>query len=347
MKRQFGRDTLVVEADIKGFVDNLEHAWVMRRVGERIEEGAFLRLLRTWLGAGVLATDGQGLPPGTGTPHGGIISPLLAKVSRHEALDRWFHQVVKPRGGGEACLIRDADDGVGAFHEQADAERFSRELGPRLGKVGLERSPDKRRVLPCTRQQGPGHPSVDCLGVECRWGRDRAGKPPLKRRTSRKKRRHSLTRVTDWCQEKGRSRRKDLFREVNAKWRGDDHDDGVNGNAARRHEFCTWVRRIRFTWRKRRRQRRSDTWTGVRDLWRHCRGERPHRVGRPPPRLAAGRAEAGLRKRGFLKSPVRENRTPGSGRGRSGNWPSYRDDSGPSRVGGIPHQCQGSRDSVG
>jgi RNA-directed DNA polymerase len=287
---QFGRYNFVVEADIKGFFDNIDHDWVMRMLGERIEDGAFLRLIRKWLKAGVLDTEGQVLHPATGTPQGGIISPILANVYLHYALDLWFHKVVKPRCGGEACLIRYADDFVGAFQYQADAERCYRELGQRLGKVGLELAVGKTRVIPFTRQQVPGHTSFDFLGFECRWGRDRAGKPHLKRRTSRKKRRNSLKRVTDWCKEQCRDRLKDLCRELNAKWRGDDHYDGGHGNSASLHEFFTGVLRLLFKWLNRRSQRRSDTWTGVRDLWHHFRVERPHIVGRPPPRLAAGRA---------------------------------------------------------
>jgi hypothetical protein len=238
----------------------------------------------------VLETDGQVLHPGTGPPQGGIRSPILAQVYLHEVLDRWCHHVVKPRCGGEACLIRDADDCGCAFPYQADAERFARELGPRLGTCGLERSPDKTRMIPFPRQQGPGHSSVDVLGFELRWGRERAGQPHLKRRTSRKTRRNALKRVTDGCTEKCRDRRKDLCRELNAKWRGYDHDYGVHGNSASLPEFCTCVRRILCTWRNRRSQRRSYTWTGFRDLLHHFRVERPHLVGRPPPSLAAGRA---------------------------------------------------------
>jgi RNA-directed DNA polymerase len=105
MKLQFGWYNFVVEADSQGFFDNIEQDWLMRMVGERLADGAFLRLIRKWLRAGVLDTDGQVLHPVTGTPPGGIISPLLANVYLHDALDLWFHTVVKPRCGGEACLI--------------------------------------------------------------------------------------------------------------------------------------------------------------------------------------------------------------------------------------------------
>jgi len=263
---------------------------LVRMLAERIEDGAFLRLIKKWLKAGVLDTDGQVLHPATGTPQGGSISPILANVYLHYALDLWFHKVVKPRCRGEACLIRYADDFVCAFQYQADAERFYQELGYRLGKFGLELSADKTRVIPFTRQQAPGNTSFDFLGFEFRWGQDRAGKPHLKRRTSRQKLRNSLKRLTDWCQEKCRDRQKDLCRELNAKWRGYYHDYGVNGNSASLREFFTCARRILFQWLNRRSQRRSYTWTGFRDLLHHFRVERPRIVGRPPPRLATGRA---------------------------------------------------------
>jgi RNA-directed DNA polymerase len=83
IKLQFGRYNVVVEADIKGFFANIDHAWLMRMLGERIEDGAFRRLIRQGLRAGVLDTDGHVLHPVTGTPHGGMISPILAHVYRH------------------------------------------------------------------------------------------------------------------------------------------------------------------------------------------------------------------------------------------------------------------------
>ena len=114
-KLQFGRYHCVVEADIQGFFDNIQHDWLIRRLAERLEDGALLRLIRKWLKAGVLETDGQVIHPATGTPQGGGISPILANVYLHYALDLWFQKVVKPGCRGEACLIRDADDYVAAF----------------------------------------------------------------------------------------------------------------------------------------------------------------------------------------------------------------------------------------
>jgi len=268
----------------------IDHGWLMRMLAERMADGAFLRLIRQWLKAGGLETDGQVRHPTTGTPQGGIRSPILANVYLHYARDLWCHKVVQPRCRGEAGLIRDADDFGGAFQYQADAERFSQELGQRLGKVGLEMSADKPRVMPFTRQQAPGNTGFDFLGLEFRWGQDRAGRPHLKRRTSRKKLRHSLKRLTAWGKEKCGYRQKDLCRELNAKLRGSYHDYGVNGNDASLREFFTCAMRIRFKWLHRRSQRRSYTWTGCRNLLHHCRVARPRIVGRAPTRLATGPA---------------------------------------------------------
>lgn len=110
VKLQFGKYNYVVEADIKGFFDHLDHEWLLKMLTERIDDKALLWLIKKWLKAGVLDTDGAVLHPVTGTPQGGIVSPILANVYLHYALDLWFQKVVVPHCGGEACLIRYADD---------------------------------------------------------------------------------------------------------------------------------------------------------------------------------------------------------------------------------------------
>ena len=147
LKLQFGKYHYVVEADIKGYFDNIDHQWLLKMLARRVDDQALLRLIAKWLKAGVLETDGQVVQPSTGTPQGGIISPILANVYLHYALDEWFQKVVKPHCRGEACLIRYADDFVCAFENQADAQRFHEVLGKRLGKFGLELSAEKTQVI--------------------------------------------------------------------------------------------------------------------------------------------------------------------------------------------------------
>ena len=102
VKLQFGRYNYVVEADIKGFFDNIDHDWMVRMLAERIDDRALLRLIQKWLKAGVLDTDGEVMHPVTGTPQGGIVSPILANVYLHYALDLWFEKVVQTALSGRS-----------------------------------------------------------------------------------------------------------------------------------------------------------------------------------------------------------------------------------------------------
>ena len=104
--RQYGRYGSLVEADIKGFFEHMDHTWLVDMLRVRIDDRAFLHLMCTWLKAGMLDTDGQVVHPETGTPQGGTVSPVLANVSLHYALDIWFEKGVKPRCRGEALLCR-------------------------------------------------------------------------------------------------------------------------------------------------------------------------------------------------------------------------------------------------
>jgi RNA-directed DNA polymerase len=220
VKLQFGRYNFVVEADIKSFFDNVDHNWMIRMLEERIDDRALLRLIKKWLKAGVLETDGQVIHPATGTPQGGIVSPILANIYLHYVLDLWFHKVVRKHCRGEACLIRYADDFVCAFQYRDDAERFYRVLGKRVGKFGLELSAEKTRVIPFLRHTPSGKSGFEFLGFEFYWGKDRGGRPHLKRRTSRKKLRASLRRFTEWCKENRNLKPGVLFKRLNAKLRG-------------------------------------------------------------------------------------------------------------------------------
>src|ERR1051326_1721583 len=132
VKLQFGAYNQIVEADIKGFFDNLSHEWLMRMLAERIDDQPILRLIKKWLNAGVLEPDGKVLRPESGTPQGGIISPILANVYLHYALDLWFERVFQRDCKGAAVLHRYADDFVCGFERAEDAQRFYNEVEERL-----------------------------------------------------------------------------------------------------------------------------------------------------------------------------------------------------------------------
>ena len=275
VKLQFGRYNFIVEADIKGYFDNIDHEWLIKMLEQRIDDRALIRLIKKWLRAGILDTDGKVLHPVTGTPQGGIVSPILANVYLHYALDLWFHQVVRKHCRGEACLIRYADDFVCAFQYQRDAERFYQVLGKRLGKFGLQVATEKTRIIPFHRKPPSGRPHFQFLGFEFYWGKDRSGKPHLKRRTSRKKLRSAIKRFTEWCIKNRDLKPRILFRRLNAKLRGYYNYYGVYGNYDSLKQFFEQVTLILFKWLNRRSQRRSYNWEGFNQLLEHYKIERP------------------------------------------------------------------------
>ena len=285
VKLQFGAYHQIVEADIKGFFDNLSHEWLLRMLAERIDDQAILRLIKKWLNAGVLDTDGKVQRPASGTPQGGIISPILANVYLHYALDLWFKRVFQRSCKGAAFLHRYADDFVCGFEQEEDAQRFYSELAERLRKFGLELAADKTRIVPFSRNRR-GEISFDFLGFEFRWGTDRKGQARLKRRTSRKKFRNSIRRAAEWCKQHRHLPLGEQFKLLNAKLRGYYNYYGVNGNYESLKEFYHLVQGLHLKWVNRRSQRPSYTWEGYYALRQHFALERPHIVGRPKSCLA-------------------------------------------------------------
>src|SRR5437870_10495820 len=288
VKLQFGGYHHVVEADIKGFFDNLSHEWLMRMLAERVDDQAILRLIKKWLKAGVLDTDGKVLRPEGGTPQGGIISPILANVYLHYALDLWFERVFQRNCRGAAFLHRYADDFVGGFVREEDAQRFYSELAERVRKFGLELAAEKTRVIPCSRYRR-GETSFDFLGFEFRWGNDRKGQARLKRRTSRKKFRNSVKRVAEWCKKNRHRRVGEQFKRLNAKLRGYYNYYGVHGNYISLEQFFYQVRRLHLKWLNRRSQRQSYNWAGYQVLSKSFALARPLIIGRPKSGLTESR----------------------------------------------------------
>ena len=256
---QFGRYRFVVEADIQGFFDNIDHAWMMRMLEQRIADQRFLRLIKKWLKAGILEADGKVLHPITGTPQGGIVSPVLANVYLHYALDLWFEKVVKKHCRGAAYLCRYADDFVCAFEYQEDAEKFYRMLSERLGKFNLKLSAEKTRIVRFNRFPESAGSSFDFLGFEFRWSESRKGDKLVKLRTSRKKFQQSLRNYTTWCRESRSLSIRQILKTLNAKLRGHYNYYGVIGNYERLNKFFRHAMRLLHKWLNRRSQRKSYT----------------------------------------------------------------------------------------
>ncbi len=184
---QFGPYHTVVEADIRGFFDHMDHDWLLEMLERRIDDRAFLGLIRKWLKAGILDTDGEVVHPQTGTPQGGIVSAILANVYLHYALDLWFERVVKKSCQGKAVLVRYADDWICAFQHEDDAQRFYQALAKRLKKFGLEIAEEKTNKLAFSRHCLRKGQRFIFVGFEFYWESDRKGQPRVKRRTAPKK----------------------------------------------------------------------------------------------------------------------------------------------------------------
>lgn len=271
---QFGGYGYVIDADIQGFFDNIDHDWLIKMLSLRIRDNAFLRLIRKWLKAGILDTDGKVIHPQAGTPQGGIVSPVLANIYLHYVLDLWYEKVVKPRSGN-SYLCRYADDFVCLFRYREDAERFYRELPERLGKFGLSISEEKTRIVRFSKIDMQAQSRFDFLGFEFRWSKSRSGKPHVKRRTSRKKLRQSIRNFTEWCKQNRNMPLRILIPSLNSKLRGYYNYYGVIDNSKSLWTFSQQLERILFKWLNRRSQRRSYNWDGFKAMLEQYPLERP------------------------------------------------------------------------
>jgi len=249
---QYGTYGYLVEADIKGFYDHLDHDKLLEMLSLRIDDRAFLNLIRKWLKAGILDTDGQIIHPETGVPQGGIVSPVLSNAYLHYVLDQWFEEVVKPHCKGEALLCRYADDWVCAFRYREDAERFYRVLPKRLEKFNLEVAPDKTNLLRFSRF----HPSMKrrftFLGFEFFWKMDRQEIPRVMRRTSRKKLQGACRRIKEWIKLNRHLREREFFKDLNSRLRGHYQYYGIRGNSESLYRFFNWAKGCVFKWLNRR-----------------------------------------------------------------------------------------------
>jgi group II intron reverse transcriptase/maturase len=283
---QFGPYNYLVEADIRGYFDSIEHDKLLDMLKERINDKPFLRLIGKWLKAGVLDTDGKVIDPITGVPQGGIVSPVLSNIYLHHALDLWFEDVVKKHCRGKAYLCRFADDFVCAFQYRGDAERFYKVLGNRLKKFGLGLATEKTKIINFSRLNKQERNSFEFLGFEYRWGVSRKGKNILRKQTSKKKLKNSLATITDWIKEKRNVKLRLFFKELNAKLRGYYNYYGVIGNFASLQFFFYQVVLLLRKWLNRRSQRPSYNWQGFNEMLNHYRIERPRITEKPHTRAA-------------------------------------------------------------
>jgi RNA-directed DNA polymerase len=269
-----GRVNYVIDADIKGYFDNVVQSHLMEFVRRRIKDRNILRLVSKWLRAGVI-DGGRLLVSKLGTPQGSVISPLLANIYLHYVLDEWWQQEVLPRMRGTAYLVRYADDFVMGFQYPEDAERVFKVLGQRFARYGLELHSDKTRLIPF----GPyaeksesfhgrvgGSETFDFLGFTHLCARNIDGRLTVQVRTMAKRLRRSLRAVTEWCRANRHRPIAEQHQMLSAKLRGHYNYYGRRTNSYGIGTFYHHVRRIWFKWLERRAQRRTLNWVAFAKL---------------------------------------------------------------------------------
>lgn len=184
----------VLDADIRGFFDTLDHEWLVKFVEHRVADRRVVRLIQKWLKAGVME-EGRHIETEVGTIQGGSISPLLANLYLHYVFDLWVKQWRSTKARGEVVVVRFADDFVVGFEHREDGERFLSELGERLKRFGLELHAQKTRLIEFGRHAKEDRQSRDegkpetfnFLGFTHSCAKTRKGKFIVLRQTMRKR----------------------------------------------------------------------------------------------------------------------------------------------------------------
>ena len=256
----------IVDADIKGFFDNVDHEWMMKFISHRIADPRFQQLIKKTLKAGYMEEDTMHETE-WGTTQGGLISPILANLYLHYVLDLWFDRVVKPRCRGEVYMVRYADDFVCCFQYEDDANRFYNALQYRLGKFNLSIAVEKTKIISfgrfaeekCAKQGKKKPDTFDFLGFTHYCSKSQQGKFRVKRRTSRKKYKAALLNMKEWIRNNRTIPIQKLIKELNVKLRGHYQYYGITDNS-RISSFYNDTILLLYKWLNRRSQRASFGW---------------------------------------------------------------------------------------
>jgi group II intron reverse transcriptase/maturase len=258
----------VLEVDIQKFFDNLDHSHLRQFLQLRVRDGVLRRLIDKWLKAGVME-DGNVSYPDSGSPQGGVISPLISNVFLHYVLDLWFENEVKPRLTGPAFLIRYADDFTIGCRDQRDAERVMEVIPKRFGKYGLTVHPTKTKMVPyrppSSKTKDDGGPddrpgTFDFLGFTHYWAVSLNGYWVVKVKTASDRFTRAVRSIDKWCHDNRHLPLAEQQHKLNQKLRGHYAYYGVTGNSDAMKRFHHEVENRWRKWLSRRNGRRSMHW---------------------------------------------------------------------------------------
>ena len=260
----------ILDADISGFFDKIDHKWLMKFIEHRVADRRMLRLIRKWLKVGVVE-DGKRTAQDIGTPQGSVISPVLANVYLHYAQDLWAHQWRNRHAGGNVIIVRYADDTVVGFQYKNDAERFLKDLIERMSKFGLELNPDKTRLIEFgrfaeanRRKRGEGKPETfDFLGFTHSCSKTSNGYFSIRRKTIKKRFVQKCKEVKQELKERMHDNVKETGKWLNSVIRGYQNYYAIPGNMNLVKSFYdqttrAWLHTLRrrshkgqnFTWKR-------------------------------------------------------------------------------------------------
>ena len=254
----------IVEVDIKGFFDNVNHEWMQRCLEERIIDKNLILLIKRFLKAGYVE-EGRYIDTTVGTPQGGVISPLLANIYLHYVLDLWFERRVKPISKGHVELIRYCDDFVVCCESEKDAKEFLSKLQTRLAKFGLEISKDKTKVLKFgrkvwkqTQKQKGKVETFNFLGFTHYCGKSRRGYFVMGHKTCKENICRKLKETKEWMKKiRSKLKLKEWWPTLKSKLIGHYNYFGVSGNYRCLRQFYNQIVSMVFKWINRRSQKKS------------------------------------------------------------------------------------------
>ena len=265
----------VLEVDIRQFFDMIDHNHLREFVSRRVRDGVLRRLIGKWLKAGVMAS-GELSFSDTGTPQGGVISPLLANIYLHYVLDNWFETQVKPVMRGQCRLIRYCDDFVIVFRLKYDANRVMAVLSKRFEKYGLTLHSEKTKLIDFRspnnferrreeKSNGNGKDSkrpdtFDLLGFTHYWGKTRKGNWAVQRKTMKSRLTRSIQKIEQWCRNNRHKPIREQWKELCTKVRGHYGYYGITGNIRSIKRFLHQVMRSWQRWLNRRSHKGNFTW---------------------------------------------------------------------------------------
>lgn len=262
------RTNYVLDADIKGFFDHIDHEWAVRFIESKIKDPNIIRLIRRMLKAGIME-ENQYQEAEEGSGQGSVCSPIIANIYMHYVLVWWFKEIVQPKQKGYSGLVVYADDFVACFQYKEEAERFYERLKHRMGYFGLSLEEEKSRLIEFgrfaeerSRKRGKKPETFTYLGFTHYCSKGRNGKFRVKRKTSKKKFAKKCKEMRQKIKEMRQMPKEEIIRKLNQILTGYYHYYGITDNIKSLGRFWYETSKSLYYWLNRRSQKKSYTYEG-------------------------------------------------------------------------------------